>query len=187
MTLYQGAAWQTVTTFMGLDGTSTMHANASSSDATLFSGPGTTDLEFHHNLELNATMPSVLMSENGALVCVGVGTTISTAQPPIVMLISPKTLEQLDQVKLIKPQTGNLAGGNRGRERLTPCLAGRQRLCGSCRQPSPKRHLLGSQPLIDQNVAADTHRRYPSGQRCRGRHAPGDYLKPPCIGCPVFF
>ncbi len=97
--------------FMGLDGTSTMHANASSSDATLFSGPGTTDLEVTPNFELNATMPSVLMSENGALVCVGVGTTVSTAQTPIVMLISPKTLKQLDQVKLIKPQTGNLAGG----------------------------------------------------------------------------
>ena len=97
--------------FMGLDGTSTMHANASSSDATLFSGPGTADLQFYPNLLLDATVPSVLMSENGALVCVGVGTTISTAQVPIVMLISPKTLKPLDQVKLIKPQTGNLAGG----------------------------------------------------------------------------
>jgi len=97
--------------FMGLDGTSTMHANASSSDATLFSGPGTTDLQVTTNLELNATMPSVLMSENGALVCVGVGTTISTAQTPIVMLISPKSLKLLDQVKLVKPETGNLAGG----------------------------------------------------------------------------
>ena len=97
--------------FMGLDGTSTMHANASSSDATIFSGPGTTNLQFTTNFNLNATVPSVLMSENGALVCVGVGTTISTAQTPIVMLISPKTLKLLDQVKLIRPQTGNLAGG----------------------------------------------------------------------------
>jgi len=98
--------------FMGLDGTSTMHANASSSDATIFSGPGTTNLVVaHRNFDLDATVPSVLMSENGALVCVGVGTTISTAQTPIVMLISPKTLQLLDQVKLIKPQTGNLAGG----------------------------------------------------------------------------
>lgn len=97
--------------FMGLDGTSTMHANASSSDATLFSGPGTTDLQVTPNFELNATMPSVLMSENGALVCVGVETTISTAPTPIAMLISPKTMKPLDQVKLIKPQTGNLAGG----------------------------------------------------------------------------
>lgn len=98
--------------FMGLDGTSTMHANASSSDATIFSGPGTTNLVVaHYNFDLDATVPSVLMSENGALVCVGVGTTVSTAQTPIVMLISPQTLKPLDQVKLIKPQTGNLAGG----------------------------------------------------------------------------
>ncbi len=97
--------------FMGLDGTSTMHANASSSDATVFSGPGTSQLEFKKNFNMNATMPSVLMSENGGLVCVGVGTTASTAQTPIVMLVSPKTLDVLDQVKLIKPQTGNLAGG----------------------------------------------------------------------------
>lgn len=98
--------------FMGLDGTSTMHANASSSDATIFSGPGTTNLVLaHYNFDLDATVPSVLMSENGALVCVGVGTTVSTAQTPIVMLISPQTLKPLDQVKLIKPQTGNLAGG----------------------------------------------------------------------------
>lgn len=97
--------------FMGLDGTSTMHANASSSDATIFSGPGTTDLQVKKNLLLNATVPSVLMSENGALVCVGVGTTISTAQTPIVMLISPKTLRRLDYVTLIRPQSGNLAGG----------------------------------------------------------------------------
>ena len=97
--------------FMGLEGTSTMHANAASSDATIFPGPGTTDLEKVVNLDLNATMPSVLMTENGGLVCVGVGTSIKTAQTPIVMLISPETLEVLDQIKLIKPQSGNLAGG----------------------------------------------------------------------------
>jgi hypothetical protein len=97
--------------FMGLDGTSTMHANAASSDATIFSGPGTTNLQFHYNFGLNATVPSVLMSENGALVCVGVGTSIANAQTPIVMLISPQTLKPLAQIKLIRPQTGNLAGG----------------------------------------------------------------------------
>ena len=88
---------------MGLEGTATMHANASSSDATLFPGPGTENLEVVSNLSLNATMPSVLMTENGGLVCVGVGTSITTAESPIVMLISPETLELLDQVKLIKP------------------------------------------------------------------------------------
>ena len=97
--------------FMGLEGTATMHANASSSDATLFPGPGTENLEVVSNLSLNATMPSVLMTENGGLVCVGVGTSITTAETPIVMLISPETLELLDQVKLIKPESGNLAGG----------------------------------------------------------------------------
>jgi hypothetical protein len=97
--------------FMGLEGTSTMHANASSSDATVFTGPGTEDLEYVVNFDLNATMPSVLMTENGGLVCVGVSTAIATAQTPFVMLLSPKTLEVLDKVKLIKPQSGNLAGG----------------------------------------------------------------------------
>ncbi len=97
--------------FMGLEGTATMHANASSSDATLFPGPGTESLEVVSNLSLNATMPSVLMTENGGLVCVGVGTSITTAQTPIVMLISPETLELLDSIKLIKPESGNLAGG----------------------------------------------------------------------------
>ena len=97
--------------YMGLEGTSTMHANAASSDATVFSGPGASNLEFVKNFDLNATMPSILMAENGALVCVGVGTSIANAQTPIVMLLSPKTLEVLDQVKLVKPQSGNLAGG----------------------------------------------------------------------------
>jgi hypothetical protein len=63
------------------------------------------------NMSLNATMPSILMSENGALVCVGVGTALETASTPIVMLISPKTLKLLDQKILIKPESGNLAGG----------------------------------------------------------------------------
>lgn len=97
--------------FMGLEGTSTMHANAASSDATVFAGPGTTNLQVVTNFDLNATMPSILMSDNGALVCVGVGTSITNAQTPIVMLISPKTLQVLDQIKLVQPQSGNLAGG----------------------------------------------------------------------------
>jgi CubicO group peptidase (beta-lactamase class C family)/streptogramin lyase len=98
--------------YMGLEGTSTMHANASSSNAIVFAGPGTTNLEFQHNLLLNATVPSILMSENGALVCVGVSTSPKTAQIPMVMLISPKTLQPLQPpTLLIKPRTGNLAGG----------------------------------------------------------------------------
>jgi hypothetical protein len=98
--------------YMGLEGTSTMHANAASSNAIVFAGPGTTDLEFHHNFDLNATVPSILMSENDALVCVGVSTSPKTAQIPMVMLISPKTLQPLQPpTLLIKPQTGNLAGG----------------------------------------------------------------------------
>lgn len=97
--------------YMGLDGTSTMHANAASSNAILFAGPGATNLEVYKNLTIDATMPSVLMSENGGLVCVGVGTTAKTAQIPIVMLVSPQTLAPLDQITLTKPQSGNLAGG----------------------------------------------------------------------------
>jgi len=98
--------------YMGIDGTSTMHANAAASNAVFFSGPGSdTQYVVKSNLELNATMPSILMSENGALVCVGVGTAVETASIPIVMLISPKTLKLLDQKILTKPESGNLAGG----------------------------------------------------------------------------
>jgi len=98
--------------YMGLEGTSTMHANAASSNAIVFAGPGTTDLEPNRNFQLNATVPSILMSENGALVCVGVSTSPKTAQTPMVMLISPQTLKPLQSpILLTKPQTGNLAGG----------------------------------------------------------------------------
>lgn len=97
---------------MGIDGLSTMHANAAASNAVIFPGPGnSSQYKVNENLKLNATMPSILMTENGALVCVGVGTTAETASTPIVMLISPKTLEPLDQEILIKPEIGNLAGG----------------------------------------------------------------------------
>ena len=98
--------------YLGVDGTSTMHANAAASNAVSFPGPGSaTQYVVNSNMSLNATMPSILMSENGALVCVGVGTALETASTPIVMLISPKTLKLLDQKILIKPESGNLAGG----------------------------------------------------------------------------
>ncbi len=99
--------------FMGIEGLSTMHANAASSDVTVFPGPGTEPSTFYANPNLNAAMPSILMTENGALVCVGVGTQITDAKTPIVMLISPTTLNVLDRVPLVKPENaeGDLAGG----------------------------------------------------------------------------
>ena len=51
-----------------------MHANAASSDVTLFPGPGTESVQVSQFKNLGAAMPSILMTENGALVCVGVGT-----------------------------------------------------------------------------------------------------------------
>ncbi|MDA7993646.1 MAG: fibronectin type III domain-containing protein, partial [Pirellulales bacterium] len=108
--------------FMGVEGLSTMHANAASSDVTLFPGPGTESVQVSQFKNLGAAMPSILMTENGALVCVGVGTgegskdTIDGKNPakvPVVMLISPVSLEVLDKLPLVKPQNaeGDLAGG----------------------------------------------------------------------------
>ncbi len=108
--------------FMGVEGLSTMHANAASSDATVFPGPGTESVQVSQFVNLGAALPSILMTENGALVCVGVGTgedsrdTIDGKNPakvPVVMLISPVSLEVLDKVTLVKPGNaeGDLAGG----------------------------------------------------------------------------
>lgn len=99
--------------FMGVEGLSTMHANAASSDVTLFPGPGAESAQLSPFKYLGAAMPSILMTENGALVCVGVETGDLDAKTPVVMLISPTTLEVLDKQPLIKPVNaeGDLAGG----------------------------------------------------------------------------
>ncbi len=98
---------------MGVEGLSTMHANAASSDVTLFPGPGTESVQVSQFKHLGAAMPSILMTENGALVCVGVETGDHEAKTPVVMLISPTTLEVLDKQELIEPVNaeGDLAGG----------------------------------------------------------------------------
>lgn len=109
--------------FMGPPGTSSMHANAASSDATLNPGPGiggnykittvedTDEATLYANQAFPYALPTILMPENGALMGVGVGNTARNKEKPTVLLISPFTLEILDSIQLSKPQSGNLAGG----------------------------------------------------------------------------
>lgn len=109
--------------FMGPPGTSSMHANAASSDATLNPGPGvggvykvtivedTNTATLYENQVFPYALPTVLMPENGALLGVGVGNTDNNKEIPTVLLISPFTLEILDEIQLSKPDSGNLAGG----------------------------------------------------------------------------
>lgn len=107
--------------FMGPPGTSSMHANAASSDATLNPGPGTSGkYKFTLNDDTAATninksfpyaLPTVMMPENGSLLGVGVGNTLSNKEQPTVLLISPLTLDILDSYELEVPESGNLAGG----------------------------------------------------------------------------
>lgn len=107
--------------FMGPPGTSSMHANAASSDATLNPGPGTGGkYRFTINNDTAATdisktfpyaLPTVMMPENGSLLGVGVGNTLANKEIPTVLLISPFTLDILDSYELEAPESGNLAGG----------------------------------------------------------------------------
>ena len=108
--------------YTGPAGTSTMHANTASSDATLNPGPGLSGNYkivsipgWGENALNNAVfpyvVPTVLMPENGGLVCIGVGNTATNARIPSVLLLSPFSLEILDSQQLVKPESGNLAGG----------------------------------------------------------------------------
>jgi len=108
--------------FTGPEGTSTMHANSASSGATLNPGPGIsgnykiTSINNWGNasntsIDFPYAVPTVLMPNNGSLVCIGVGNTASNAKIPTVVLVSPLNLEILDSIQLVKPQSGDLAGG----------------------------------------------------------------------------
>ncbi len=108
--------------YTGPAGTSTMHANSASSDATLNPGPGiggyynVVSTNYWNGVELDTqnfsyALPTILMPQNGGLVCVGVGNDLTNKQIPTVLLVSPFSLEILDSYELTKPQSGNLAGG----------------------------------------------------------------------------
>ena len=121
--------------FMGPAGTSSMHANSASSDATLNPGPGTSgNYNVISNIGGNVggdldnsfpyALPTILMPKSGALVCVGVGNGLSAGdtggpQVPAVLVISPQTLNILasttgsdgEPPQLTQPQSGHLAGG----------------------------------------------------------------------------
>ena len=92
---------------MGPVGTSTMHANSSSSGVTAYCGPGSGAVTFvQRNFE--AVFPSILMSSDGLLVCVA---TKWSDQSPTVYLLDPDTLATLAQMNLPGSSTSDLAGG----------------------------------------------------------------------------
>jgi DNA-binding CsgD family transcriptional regulator len=108
--------------FMGPPGTSSMHANAASSDATLNPGPGTggsykTTIATSSallNYEFPYALPTIMMPENGSLLGVGVSNKPiqnGGSGTPSVLLMSPFTLEILDSYQLTAPSSGHLAGG----------------------------------------------------------------------------
>jgi hypothetical protein len=92
---------------MGPIGTSTMHANSSSSGVTAYCGPGAGAVNFvQRNLE--AVFPSILMSSDGLLVCVA---TKWSDQSPTVYLLDPDSLDTLAEMNLPGSSTSDLAGG----------------------------------------------------------------------------
>ncbi len=93
--------------YMGPEGTSTMHGNAASSDATYNSGPGTGSLTINQTSQ-SAVFPTILMGSDGLLVAVG---TRYLNQTPYVYLLDPKSLAVLASMKLVKSTTSDLAGG----------------------------------------------------------------------------
>lgn len=121
--------------YMGPAGTSSMHANSASSDATLNPGPGSSGLySIISNIGGNEgagvinsfpyALPTILMPKSGVLVCVGVGNGLSASDTggpkvPAVLVISPLTLNILASTtgengnppQLTAPKSGHLAGG----------------------------------------------------------------------------
>ncbi len=108
--------------FMGPPGTASMHANAASSDATLNPGPGTGGV-YKSNIVTSSSLfngdfpyalPTIMMPDNGSLLGVGVSNKPfknGGSGTPSILLMSPFTLEVLDQQELAEPSTGHLAGG----------------------------------------------------------------------------
>lgn len=93
--------------FMGPEGTSTMHGNAASSDATYNAGPGAGPLTINQTSQ-PAVFPTILMGSDGLLVAVG---TRYLNQTPYAYLLDPKSLAVLASMKLVKSTTSDLAGG----------------------------------------------------------------------------
>lgn len=94
---------------------STMHANAASSDATINRGPGTSGrYEFvSHDTDIignEYAVPTILMDSKGALLAIGVNHEVID-QNPTVLLLDPRSLEVLDNIKLPAPEDGHVAGG----------------------------------------------------------------------------
>lgn len=94
--------------FMGPPGTSTMHANAASSDATVNPGPGSGPVSII-NTNYGAVFPTILMGSDGLIVSVA---TRLENRTPYVYLLNPSTLESLaTPMELVKSTTSELAGG----------------------------------------------------------------------------
>lgn len=93
--------------YMGPQGTSTMHANAASSDATSNSGPGSGAVSII-NESFDAVFSTILMGSDGMLLCVA---TKWDDQTPYVYLVDPVTLASLASMKLVKSTISSLAGG----------------------------------------------------------------------------
>lgn len=94
--------------YMGPEGTSTMHGNAASSDATYNAGPGAGSLMITQNTSQSAVFPTILMGSDGLLVAVG---THYLNQTPYAYLFDPNSLAVLASMKLVKSTTSDLAGG----------------------------------------------------------------------------
>ena len=93
--------------FMGPVGTSTMHANAASSGATTYSGPGSGPVSIVQQ-NSSAVFASILMASDGMLMCVATKYVDAT---PWVQLVDPVSLATVAEMKLVKSNTSDLAGG----------------------------------------------------------------------------
>ena len=93
--------------YMGPPGTATMHANAASSDATTSAGPGAGAVSITGR-SFDAVFPTILMGTDGLIVSVA---TKWSDQTPYVYLLDPVTLDPLANMKLVKSNTSDLAGG----------------------------------------------------------------------------
>ena len=93
---------------MGPPGTSTMHANAASSDATTNPGPGSGQVSIIAT-NYGAVFPTIMMGSDGLIVAVA---TKIENRTPYVYLLNPTNLNTLaPPLELIRSTTSELAGG----------------------------------------------------------------------------
>ncbi|WP_408014608.1 hypothetical protein [Rhodococcus xishaensis] len=90
--------------YLGPPGTSTMHGDAESSDATPLAGPGTGDVSTV-TYNLSSACPTLLQGSDGLVVSL---CTTMIGQNPTVYLLDPTTSGTLDKLELTK---GSLLGG----------------------------------------------------------------------------